>query len=156
MRRHRTEEEELEELAEADQSLHHFKCPSRVAIATAHCSGKPPSAVLLRDGSIGCVMGTRNMIRLLPTAAQDDEKLVIMTLECNTWILEECESEFFNSDIVGSLPLLPMLKPPRTTGVHCCINSRWQECRNGTFQLPEHVQMKETENREEEFVLIAL
>lgn len=143
MRTYRSEEEEEADWMKSarDQSLHYHSYSSEIAVREGYYSKKALSAVMMTDGCIGCVVGRGSILRMI----QDEDSATRYENEmqyCGWTLMEDMEQGFSSNEIVASLLFLPVLVPPKLTGMYTVINSRWQEYREGTFQLPAHIRSK--------------
>lgn len=125
MHQYRTEEEVAQEfLSQMDQSLHFHTYPNGLSLTSSYHEGKALSAVLLRDGCMGCAISNGRIVWLSITG---NEVRTVLTMQYRLWTLEDTEADFSKEDVVASLLFLPMpiLQAPPMTGLYTVINSRW-------------------------------
>lgn len=121
-------------------SLHAFNYSSELAVQIEYTGSNPISAILLNDGTIGCVVKSCTILPLLHTG---EYRRKINCMHYERWILA-AESKGFSSDkVVASLLFLPVLREPRIEGMYAVINSVWEERNSdGVFRLPEQLDGK--------------
>ena len=117
-----------------DRNLHYHSYSSALEIKKDFASKKPLSVVRLADGRFACVVRRATLLWTTPIEGTARE---INCQQYNEWVLADVAEPVDSFDIASSLLFLPFLRHPKPPGMYTVINSRWEEYRNGVFQLPE-------------------